>query len=396
MSSPKRTIFSMSSLFVSMSFLFIGNALIISSVGIILKESGMSAFGIGIVNACFYLGALFGTISAHKIISNIGHIRAFGVFTAMFSICIILHSISYNIIFWALLRFVLGFCYCALLLLIESWLNEKAKNAVRSTVLGFYETVFYMSFGIGVLLIGFKFENSVLFAVSACLIIFSSLPLNLIKIKEPKHRQKGKISIPKVFNIVPLAIVTSIIAGMLLNGFFSMSSLFILLQGYGAKEVSYFMLCVIFGGFLSQFLIGTVSDKMGRKFTIILCALISFVVMLCFVIFNLSITVQYILAFFLGSLTPLYALALARANDMLEDKTQLVEVGRAVLFCYYLSSLFSPLIIGFLMQAFGYNGYVWFYIFSLAFLILFAIGKPNIKRGDKFKRNPGNMVIFDD
>ena len=48
------------------------------------------------------------------------------------------------------------------------------------------------------------------------------------------------------------------------------------------------------------------------------------------------------------------------------------------------------------MQAFGYNGYVWFYIFSLAFLILFAIGKPNIKRGDKFKRNPGNMVIFDD
>ncbi len=396
MPSPKRTIFSMTSLFISMSFLFIGNALIISSVGLILKESGMSAFGIGLVNACFYLGALLGTISAHKIISNIGHIRSFGVFTAIFSICIILHSLSYNIIFWSLLRFILGFCYCALLLLIESWLNEKAKNAVRSTVLGFYEAVFYMSFGIGVLLVGFKFENPVLFAVSACLIMFSSLPLNLIKIKEPKQLSKGKISIPKIFNIVPLAIVTSIIAGMLLNGFFSMSSLFILLQGYGAKEVSYFMFCVILGGFLSQFLIGSISDKMGRKFTIILCALISFIIMLCFLFFKPGIVMQYFLAFFLGSLTPLYALALARANDMLKDKSQLVEVGRAVLFCYYLSSLFSPLILGFLMQHFAYNGYVCFYLFCLAFLILFAIGKPNIKRGSKFKRNPGNMVIFDD
>lgn len=391
----KRILFSMSSLFISMAFLFVGNSLIISSVGVILKESGMSSFGIGLVNSCFYLGALLGTISAHKIISKIGHIRAFGVFTSLFSICIILHSLSYNVIFWSVLRFILGFCYCALLMLIESWLNEKAKNTVRSTVLGFYETVFYFSFGIGVLLIGVNFDNATIFAISACLIMFSSLPLNLIRIKQPQQPKASKISLPKIYTLVPLALVTSIIAGMLLNGFFSMSSLFILLQGYGAKEVSYFMFSVVLGGFLSQFLIGTISDKMGRKFTIILCASISLAVMLLFLFFDMNIYLQCVFAFLLGTLTCLYALALARANDMLEDKSLTVEVGRAVLFCYYLSSLFSPLILGFLMQKFGHMGFVWFYTACLVFLILFAIGKPNIQRG-RYKRNPGNMVIYDD
>ncbi len=72
-----------------------------------------------------------------------------------------------------------------------------------------------------------------------------------------------------------------------------------------------------------------------------------------------------------------------------------VELGRGVLFCYSLGSLFGPLILGFLMQYFEIKGFIWFYIVSLAFLILFAINKPNILN-KKFKKKPGNMVIFDD
>ncbi|HEF3543858.1 TPA: MFS transporter, partial [Campylobacter jejuni] len=91
----------------------------------------------------------------------------------------------------------------------------------------------------------------------------------------------------------------------------------------------------------------------------------------------------------------LYALALARANDVLVSKNKGVELGRGVLFCYSLGSLFGPLILGFLMQYFEIKGFIWFYIVSLAFLILFAINKPNILN-KKFKKKPGNMVIFDD
>ena len=72
----------------------------------------------------------------------------------------------------------------------------------------------------------------------------------------------------------------------------------------------------------------------------------------------------------------IYALSLARANDMLKDKSKSVEISRTVLFCYSLGSLIAPLVLGILMQSFGDSGFVWFYIANLAFLIIFAINKP--------------------
>lgn len=394
--SPKKIIKSMTALFASMAFLFAGNALIVSSIGVILKEKGESSLAVGFISSCFFIGAMLGTISAHKIISRIGHIRSFGLFGSIFGISAMLHTISESLIFWAILRLIMGICYYGLLMVIESWLNEKSKNAIRSRILGFYEIVFYLSFGVGILIIYLDLSNHNIFILSAALILFSSLPLNLIKIKEPMLPTPSPISIPKIFNIAPLAIATSFIAGMLINGFFSMSSVFILLQGFDAKVVSYFIFCGILGGFFAQTIIGTISDKMGRKFAIITCASIAFFTMLLFAFFKLHLYFQYFLAILLGvGIFCLYALALARANDILDDKSKSVELGRGVLFCYSLGSLFGPLILGFLMEYFQIKGFVYFYIFCLGFLILFAINKPNIL-SKKFKKKPGNMVIFDD
>ncbi|EIU8056087.1 MFS transporter [Campylobacter coli] len=394
--SPKKIIRSMTALFASMTFLFAGNALIVSSIGVILKENKESSLAVGVLSSCFFIGALIGTIGAHKIISRIGHIRSFGLFGAVFGISAMLHTLSENLVFWAILRFFIGICYYGLLMVIESWLNEKSKNAVRSRILGFYEIVFYLAFGIGILIIALDLNKHNIFILSAALILLSSLPLNLIKIKEPVLPAPSPISIPKIFDIAPLAIVTSFIAGMLINGFFSMASLFILLQGFGAQEVSYFMFCGVLGGFLAQIVVGSISDKMGRKFAIITCSSIGFFTMPIFAFFKLHLYMQYFLGILLGiGVFCLYALALARANDMLTNKNQGVELGRGVLFCYSLGSLFGPLILGFLIQYFNTDGFVWFYIASLGFLILFAVNKPNILN-KKFKKKPGNMVMLDD
>ena len=381
MSAYKRTMKSLGALFISMIFVFAGYALIVSSVGVILKEAGVSFFGIGLVNSCFFLGALLSTMSAHKIITKIGHIRAFGVFGSCFAICIILHSISDVIWFWTILRLVLGYCYYAFLMLIESWLNDKAKNANRSRALSLYEITFYLALGGGTLLLALNLNKYEIFIISACLIMFSSLPLNLIRIKEPILQKQSQISLPKVFDLVPLAFVTSFIAGMLLNGFFSMSSLYILLQGFEATQVSIFMFAMMLGSFSAQLGVGFISDKIGRKFAIILCASIALSAISLLFCFKLGFVVQCLLSFLLGvGIGPLYALALARANDMLEDKSKLVELNRSVLFCYSLGSLLCPTLLGALIQYFSYQGFTLFYLCALGFLILFAINKPNIRK----------------
>ncbi|MCH5336485.1 MAG: MFS transporter [Campylobacter sp.] len=393
--SPKRIIKSMTALFAGMSFMFIGNGLIVSSVGVILKELDASSFVVGIINSCFFLGAMYGTIFAQKIIAKIGHIRSFGIFAALFGSSAILHTLSENLIFWGILRFLIGVCYYSLLIIIESWLNEKAKNAVRSRILSFYEIVFYSSFGLGILIISLNLGTHTIFIVSAVLILLSSIPLNLIKIKEPLLPKESKISIPKVFDIAPLAIVTSFIAGMLMNGFFSMASLFVLLQGFDAKAVSHFMFCAMAGGFFAQMFIGGISDKLGRKFAIIACASVGFITFLVFALLKPQLHFQYPLAFFIGiGIFCLYSLALARANDVLNDKNKAVELGRGVLFCYSLGSLFSPLILGVLMEFFDFYGFIWFYLLNLGFLILFTLNKPNILN-KKFKKNLGMVTIND-
>ena len=397
MPSSKRTIKSLNALFMGMSFLFVGNSLIVSSTGVILKDSGMGELFIGLVSSCFFIGSLLATIMGHKIISYVGHIRSFGIFAALFAIATLLHTIFENLYLWSALRLMLGFCYYGVLMVIESWLNEKAKNSVRSRVLSFCEVVYYIASGIGVLIIALNLSTNAVFVLGACFMMFSTIPLYLIRIKEPLLPKKAQISLPRVFDIAPFALITSFIAGMLVNGFFSMASVFILLQGFDVKAVSYFIACAMVGGFLGQSFIGVISDRLGRKFAIMLCSLVAFCAMAIFLVFKLSLFLQCALSIVLGSgIFCLYALALARANDVIINKNQTIEIGRAILFCYSLGSLFAPLILGIIMQHFGFNGFNWFYLGVLGFLMLFGINKPNILKKKKYQANPGNMAIFNE
>lgn len=286
-------------------------------------------------------------------------------------------------------------------MVIESWLNEKAKNEVRSRVLGFYEVVYYIASGLGVLIIGLNLSKDDLFILSACLIMFSTIPLYLIRIKEPLLPQKEPISLPKIFDIAPLALVTSFIAGMLVNGFFAMASIFMLKQDFGVQAVSYFIASAMCGGFLAQSVIGIVSDRLGRKFAIMLCSGVAFAVMTCFLFFKLPLVLQCALAVPLGGgVFCLYALSLARANDMANEsnskyKGKSVELGRGILFCYSFGSLFAPVLLGLLMGYFGVNGFCYFYLASLGFCLIFAINKPNVLgKGKKTPRNPGSTVMM--
>lgn len=380
MANSKRTILSMAPLFLSMSLMFLGNGLIIPSAGVELKNAGADELIIGLINTCFFIGAMISTILAHRIVSKVGHIRSFAIFTAVFGVSAMLHALSLNLYFWAILRALLGFCYYALLMVIESWLNAKISNSVRSRVIAFYEAVFYVSFGAGILILALNLASFEVFIISAAFIMLSSIPLNLIKIKEPLVPQKERISIPKIFSIVPLALAGSVTAGVLVNGFFSMSSVFILLQGYGAKEASFFMTIAMAGGFCAQLFIGKFSDRFGRRPAIILSCVTALIAASAFLLLkNANFALWCALAFILGSgIFCLYGLSIARANDEINEKSQSAKVARTLLFSYSLGSIVSPLLTGGAMKIFGVGGFIYVYIFLLVFLLAFALSKKTI------------------
>ena len=382
-------------LFFGISLLFIGNGLVVSSAGVELKKMGASELETGLVISVFFIGAMLGTIISHKIVSKVGHIRSFGIFASIFGICAMFHGLSPNLYLWALLRGGLGFCYYSILMIVESWLNQRARDKIRSRVLAFYEIVFYVCFGLGILILSLNLMSEQIFLISAAFILLSSIPLNLNRIKEPPIPEKKSVSIPSIFTLVPLALMTSVVAGVLVNGFFSMASIYILLQGYGAKEVSFFMTIAMAGGFIAHSIIGSLSDRFGRRPVIIGCSLVSLAAASMFLWFEAGINSQYILSFFLGSgVFCLYALALARANDMLENKAKSIEVGRAILFSYSLGSLFSPIIMGVVMNFFGPEGFMWVYVALLICLIAFALTQKTVpvERRKSFEHSPGTIA----
>ncbi|AGZ82016.1 MFS transporter [Campylobacter fetus subsp. testudinum] len=399
MISSKRVIISLSALFFGMSFIFIANGLVVSSAGVLLTSMNADKTMIGVITSFFFIGALTCTVVSHRLISKVGHMRAYAIFTAIFAISALSHDLSKNLIVWAALRFMLGFCYYSIVMVIESWLNAKTANSIRSRVLAFYEIIFYSCFGLGAVIMSLNLDATKVFLIGTIFIILGSIPLNFLKVRSPQIPQTANISLPKIYGIAPLALATSIVAGLLINGFFSMSALFILAQGYSAKEAGVFIVSSMCGGFLSHMFFGVLSDKFGRKFAIILASCIALISSLLFIVIKPTINIQYIFAFFLGiGIFVLYALALARANDVIEDKSRCVEVGRALLFSYLLGSFFSPLIIGFSINTFGDFGFIYFYSLTLTLLIVFAIFQKSIPKELEvaFTRHSGHSVVFDE
>lgn len=370
------------SLFASTFFLFTGYGLFLSSAGIRLTEMGVSSVLIGALNTCFFVGASLSSVVAHRIVSRVGHIRSFTVFGAVFAIAALAHTMSDSLTWWFILRTLLGFCYFSILMVVESWFTERSALEIRAKVLGIYNSVYYAAVTVGILLLNMGLSSANIFSLSAILVMVAMLPVTLTRIPSPEIPPQERISFPKVFAMTPLAIVGSFTAGILVNGLFTMASVFLLLQQYTVQEVSLYLSIAMIGGFVAQAPIAYLSNKLGRRTTILLCAVLSLVTATISLLAMYALPawhlIQYGVAFLFGvSLFTLYALSLARANDVLPNHMNTVEVSRSLLFSYGVGSLVSPLMIGLILQFMPtYGFYSIYWIASLVLAVMSISQKP--------------------
>lgn len=363
-------------------FVFIADGLLVSSAGVLLDRFEASKEQIGLVNACFFAGAVACTVFSHRLISSCGYERAFSVFCAIFALSALLGALSSNLFFWGILRFFMGLAYYSIVMIIEVWLNASVSNSIRSRVLGIYETLFYASFGVGALFIAFSLSVEHTLVLSAVFITLALLPLNLKALKAPPLPPRAKISLPNIFSAPKLALISDFIGGLCINGFFSMASVFALLYGLGDASVAAFIAISMVGGACGHLLCGVVSDKFGRANALMLASFLSLISA-----FLLGVpSIIYVAVFFLGAgIFVLYALSLAIANDAITDKREYIIASRAMLFSYLLGSLFSAPILGFLMSGFGASGFIGFYVLLSSVLLIITffgrfIGKRDLKK----------------
>ncbi len=347
---------SIAALFISLSLLITGSALLGTLVTLRLDIEGFSEGSIGIIMATYSLGFVFGAMWSPGIIRAVGHIRAFCAFAAIACAGVLWHPLMISMEVWITLRLLVGFCLAGLMTVTESWINDRATNASRGKLLGIYTIVFYLAASAGQLLVGFGDPGGmVLFSFVAMLMVLSLVPLALTRSMVPTApTEAGHLKLLYLLRKAPSGVTGSLVAGMTLGAFLALAPLYALRQGLDMELLALYMALSVLAAIVLQWPAGWLSDRIGRL--PVLTGLLvagSLAAGGAAVLGGYSTLAMFVFsaAFFsLGSV--LYPVAVALTNDQLRSD-QLMAACAELLRTYGVGAITGPLAASFMMQWLG-------------------------------------------
>jgi len=382
------TIKSISSLLLSFGMLMLGNAMMGMLLGLRSRLEGFSTEITGFVMSGFFVGMLLGGLFAVRVIAVVGHIRAFAAFASIMSVAVLAHVLHIDPVIWFLLRVVAGFCMAGMVMVVESWINERSTNKTRGQVLSIYMITNYLCGGLGpfMLLVGDPAQFQ-LFIIASMVFSFALVPILLTRASAPKPSSPERMKFRNLFGISPVGVFGMICAGMANASLYGMGAVFAKEAGLSVAEVSVFMATAIFAGMVLQFPIGLLSDKFDRR-TVLLFATLATGLAALAVIWATSQSVVMLIvmgAIFGGFSFTIYPLAVSQVND-LADPDRLVQVAAGLLIAYGAGASIGPVVAAQSMAIYGPAGFFLFIIGINCVLVVFTIIRILQRRsGEKSK-----------
>ena len=120
-------------LFLAFLFLQVGNGLQRILLPIRAESEGFSASAMGTVMAVHFAGYLLGAKAIGRALSAVGHIRVFAALASTASAAVLINAVLVLPVTWAVVYFVGGACNAGVLVILESWLNDRATNCLLYT-----------------------------------------------------------------------------------------------------------------------------------------------------------------------------------------------------------------------------------------------------------------------
>ena len=352
-------------LLLGMMFLMVGNGLQGTLLGIRGSIEGFTTFQMSFVMAAYFLGFLGGSKMAPELIRRVGHIRVFAALGSFISAILILYPVMTNPIAWIVLRIAIGFCFSAVYVTAESWLNNAATNENRGQSLSLYLMVQMVGIIAAQALLAFGDPSGfVLFVIPSVLVSISFAPILLSVNPTPAFETTKPMTLRKLFHTSPLGCVGIFLLGGVFAAQFGMSAVYGTEAGLTVKQISVFVSTVYIGALVLQYPIGWLSDRMDRRVLICGTALVGGFAGLVGLVFDEHFTVLLIVAFLVGGASnPLYSLLLAYTNDFLQREVMAAASG-GLLFINGVGAVTGPIITGWIMSVIGPSGF-WLFIAAL-------------------------------
>ena len=360
----RAVLFSSWTLFFGIFLFMAGNGLQGVALGVRAENLDFGDIITSIVMSGYYFGFLIGSLMVPKLLSFVGHVRVFAALSAIASSSILIHAFFEYATIWTLMRILTGFAYSGMYISAESWINEKATNKTRGALLSIYMIITMLGLIVGQLLTSFsEGEPSKPFIMISLLVSISVLPILLTASHAPEFEEPERISLLKVYNVSPLAMIGMLSHGMSAAVLFAIGAVYATKIGLSIQWTGIFMAMAMFGGLVFQYPIGWISDYFDRRTVILIVQ--SFAVITAFVAFlsevfflNPAFPLFLVLAVFIygGFHMPLYSLYIAHANDYLTPN-QIVSTSSMLVMVNGIGAVFGAPIVGYFMYLFGASAF---------------------------------------
>lgn len=313
----------------------------------------------GIVMACYYVGYLFGTIAAPRLIHGVGHVRVFAALAAVASAATLIQAAFVHPISWGAMRLVTGLCFAGIYVVAESWLNGFATQTNRSRLLAVYMVVLYVGLGAGqFLLLLSNPESSVPFMLVSGLISLAMVPTLLSAQLTPAVVVPRAVRFRELYRLSPLGVMAVMVAGLISSIIFSIGPVYARLEGLDTSAIATFMAVSILAGVATQYPVGMLADRWERRAVIAGACALATVAAWSIVAFSGMPRALFLAlsAVFSGSALTIYSLGTSHVNDRLEP-AQMVAASSALLLLNGAAAVLGPVLASALMTQFGPSGY---------------------------------------
>ncbi|KIC12016.1 MFS transporter [Leisingera sp. ANG-M1] len=328
----KRALIENWALFLGMLMLMVANGLLATLLTIRGNGLGFSDFTISVMQACYPLGALAGTVLAPKMVEKVGHIRVFSALASLVSIAAIIHLLTTDPYSWSAMRFLGGICFPGLYVVTESWLNAKAENRIRAQVLSVYFVIQLAGPALGTALVGFPDPSgNLLFGLVSILISLSIVPLLLSDNRAPDYTAPERMPVRRLYRVSPMAVMGILLMSVAVSATFISLPLYLLPMGFSAAEASGALVIALIAGALVQYPVGWISDHTDRRYVVFGLGMLTAAASAWVALESSPSRAVIGFAVIAMGTFPAYSILTAHANDQLKP-SQIVPASGAMVF----------------------------------------------------------------
>lgn len=365
-------------LLLGLMLLMLGNGLQGTLLGVRGAMEGMTPTTLSFVMSAYFVGILIGSRLTPRMIRNVGHVRVFAALASLISAGFLLYAAFPDPWVWAGVRLIVGFSFCGVYVVSESWLNDRATNETRGQAMSAYMLV--QMVGIvaaqGLLTLADP-AGFALFALISALVSVAVAPMLLHAAPAPFFRTAGRMTLRRLYAASPLGCVGVFILGGVVSAMFGMGAVYGAQAGLTITQISTFVGAIYLGGLLAQWPIGWLSDRMDRRKLIVGCCAVAALAGL-FGALTSGFWPSLAAAALVGAMgNPLYGLLIAHTNDFL-DPEEMAAASGGMLFLNGVGAVSGPLVVGALMDFAGPGAY--FAYFAGLFVAIAGYGAWRMTR----------------